>query len=248
MATSYGTEFGSNTSTTSGSTLSVTTTNSLPAGRFIIAFAVFDNLSATTPTATFSDAGGAGEWTTIAEKCTNATASAGVGGAVGLGFFPSGLAISSTVTVTLSGSVSAKAMRLASLADSAGYMYVQTAIANGTGTTQSVTESTTDRLSGDFCIGVLFQESNTAASTDSDTLDGTWVNGWNVATSGGGSAANVCLNYQTKTTTGTSAQTFNPTGTTNTDWIAMILRMRSWPASTPPWMLANKYVDRFRRF
>lgn len=88
----------------------------------------------------------------------------------------------------------------------------------GSGTTYNNGNTATASLaSGDIVIGAVAVESNTAATADSDTSNGSWVATTAVSGGTGGDATKMSVSFQYKIVTGSGAQTLNGS-CANTDW------------------------------
>lgn len=199
-------------------------------GQVILAIVAFDNLSGTTPTVTFSSVTG-DVWETVVQKVQNATAAAGVGVAMGLCRCGPNWTTSTVVTATFSGAVTAKAIMTAKLNYYNGhsnYQIIETATNGGASATASVVESGTDRAVDDLIlVGVGVESATVPSGADSDTTDGSWgQTSTGAATSGSGSASNVAVYSNKKSVTGTTAAQNWSLTVTNTDWAAVLARVR----------------------
>jgi hypothetical protein len=126
-----------------------------------------------------------------------------------------------TVTITLGTTTVAKAWALWEITAAGGsyadYLATETG-AGGASTTPSVTTSSI--TSGDLVVGAVAFEYGAGATLtyDGDTSSGTWVNGQTAGTSGTTNGMSVI--GETKVTTGTATQTYDPTSDTSSDWAA----------------------------
>lgn len=216
---------GNTTTKTNGSSISQSVAGvGHSAGNLLVVNLAFDNLSATTPTATFSDSKG-NTYTTISQSATNASASAGVGGAIGVSYLSTALASGDTVTATLSSAVDAKVITIAEFSGTLDVEEVADVIATGASTTPSVTSGSAP--SGDVVIGSVMAELDNSAGVDSDTTNGSWVTMAQAWTFGGNQFSNVSVRSQYKIVTASGTQTFNPTLPTSTDWVALVVVLAS---------------------
>jgi hypothetical protein len=208
----------------------------LLAGDVLVMAVATDNLSATTPTFTVdSNPTECGGWTQITQLARNASAAAGLAVTVFTTTLVSGgVSLMNTPTVTLSGAVVAKVMRIIALRGCSETQRGTVQTANGSSTSPSVVSPSA--TSGDVVIGVSAAEQNTEITGDSDTTNGSWSSnnetGW---TTGGGSAANMSLKMQTKIVSAGGTQTYDTTSA-NTDWIqvAFVLQPAAVSAFAPP--------------
>ena len=122
--------------------------------------------------------------------------------------------IGDAITISFgSTSVTAKTVRLVSWASDTGGMLAtltggkNTAVGSGTAPT-----ITTDSItSGQAVHALVASETDTAGTGDADTTNGSWSAEGSSGTTGGGAASNMRLAFQSKITTGTGTQTYNPT-------------------------------------
>jgi uncharacterized delta-60 repeat protein len=218
-------------STTSSTTVVITTNATVPVGDFIVVNVASDNLSATTPTFTATDSAG-NTYTTQVQGARNASANAGVAGAIITAPVTTELASGGTITVTCSGAVVNQAAQASSYRGVGGLRGIVN-IANGASTTASVT-SNGSALTGDLVLGAAAIESRGSITFDSDTVNGNWSAGHNTISGGGGAdASKVQIVDQYKIVTGDGAQTFNLTNA-NTDWVAMIVAFVPRAVPAPP--------------
>lgn len=220
MAVSYVGSIGGSISKTSSNVISNVTGVTIPIGRLIVAFAVSDNLSATTPTFTFSDSK-SNTWTTVSQNATNATAAAGVAAAIGVCYVTTQIASTDSITVTLSGTVAIRGLYSFQYSGARETEYVADVVAAGSSTTPSVISNSIG-AAGQLVVGLVGFEHDTAGTQDTDTSNGTWVNLVNLANAAGNAFTNVGLIGAHKIVTGTGTQTYNPTLNTATDWVALV--------------------------
>jgi hypothetical protein len=159
-------------STTSTSTLVITTTTAATRGQFIVVRVASDNASATTPTFTCADSAG-NTYTTVVQQARNATANAGVSGAIMSAFVTNPLPSGGTITITLSTARAQKAAYAETFNDVLGLRTSGTANNSGASTAPTVTSPSA--TNGDLVVGAIAIESNAAPSAfDTDTTNGTW--------------------------------------------------------------------------
>ena len=103
----FKTALGNNGNSTSGTTLAITTTAAIEIGDLVVVRWASDNLNATTPTATCADGGNT--YTVLRQGAVNATAASGVAGGMLATKATVARASGLTITLTLSGAVTAKA-------------------------------------------------------------------------------------------------------------------------------------------
>lgn len=214
-------------STTSSTTVAATTTEYVPVGHLLVIGVAADNLSASTPTVTsVSDnstaSGSANTYTVRGQGARNATAAAGIMGAVVTCKVTRPMPVGTAITVTLSGAVAHKAMHVYGFAGVTDTLQGVVATANGSSSTPSVTLSTVNATlaANDMVFGFFAVESNvTPTAYDTDTVNGTWSTGVTTSSATGGTAnTRVQVVSQWKQVTATGAQTYNITAN-NTDWI-----------------------------
>lgn len=226
MAVAFVADVGGANNKTSGTTLATTVTSNVAVGTLLMVFVSADNLSATTPTFTFSDSAG-NTYTTLVQKATNATAASGIAGAIGATLVSAPLTGgSSTVTVTLSGAVTAKISEVLTFSGASTVGRVAAVSASGASTAPTVT--TGSASSGDLVVGLItYEDSSLLSAADADTTGGSWSTVVNAITAGGGGAAtNAAISVQYKVVNAAGAQTFNNTLATSTDWNAMAVVLK----------------------
>jgi hypothetical protein len=221
---------GNSFNNTSGSTLTLATTAAIAVGDLVVVRWAADNLSATTPTATFSD-GTANSYTVQRQAAGNATAAAGIAGGILTCLAAATVASGATVTLTLSGAVVGKAMYVESfigITNTTRVAVVGTGAVSGTAA--STGASASGLVAGDLALGFSAVQTRTAATGDTDTTNGSWsaiktVNGG--ATSGQDSGS-VQINGQYKVVTGSAAQTYDNT-VTSTYWVNGLVILQAAP-------------------
>lgn len=220
MAVAFVANRGTASNKTSGTTISLSPTGNISVGNLLIVAVAADNLSATTPTFTFSDSK-SNTWTTEVQGAVNATAAAGASGAIGACYITTQITTTDTITVTLSGAVTAKAVQLLEFSGTLDIERNAAVTATGATSTPSVTSGSANI--GDLVIGVTAYEDNAAPnSVDADTTRGSWSTGFGTFTTGGGAATNIGVSAQYKiTTTAAGTQTYNIVLGAATDWVAM---------------------------
>ena len=108
MPVAFKTALGTGLGTSSSTTVTITTTAAIAIGDLVVVRVATDNLNATTPTFTCAD-GSANSYTIHRQGAVNATAAAGVAGAIFCRKATAARASGSTITITLSGAVAHKA-------------------------------------------------------------------------------------------------------------------------------------------
>jgi len=209
-------------STTSGTTLVLTTAAAIDVGDFVIIRASADNLNASTPTFTCADSatGGSNVYTTHIQRATNATAAAGVAGTIMATVAVRPVPAGGTITVTLSGSVTAKSMFARSFTGVLNTLRNAAVSAAGASTAAAVTSGSA--TIGDLVCGAVAAETRSTPTGDSDTTGGSWqAMEFTPAATGGSDATRTIVTGQYKIATAAGAQTYNNT-TANTDWVALI--------------------------
>lgn len=211
---------GTGASTTSSTTVTITTTRNVRVGQTIIVCVATDNLSATTPTFTYSDTAG-NTYSARQQKANNATAAAGIAGGIGVAKVTAALASGSTITVTTSGNVAQKAAQAFVFENVADSLRNSTTAASGASTAPAVT--TGSATTGDLVFAAIARESNaTPSAYDSDTTNGNWSTAVNsVSVSGGTATSRVGIASQYKIVTASATQAYNNTLPASTDWAAM---------------------------
>lgn len=211
---------GTGASTTSSTTVTITTTRNVKVGQTIIVCVATDNLSATTPTFTYSDTAG-NAYSARQQKANNATAAAGIAGGIGVAKVTAALASGSTITVTTSGNVAQKAAQAFVFENVADSLRNATTAASGASTAPAVT--TGSATTGDLVFAAIARESNaTPSAYDSDTTNGNWSTAVNsVSVSGGTATSRVGIASQYKIVTASATQAYNNTLPASTDWAAM---------------------------
>jgi len=217
---------GNNGNASSGTSLVITTTAPIAIGDLVVVRVAADNLNATTPTITCADSGG-NTYTSRAFLGVNATAAAGVVGAILSTKATVAVSTGGTITVTLSGAVTAKAAYAESFTGFDDTL--RNAAVTASGTTAASTVTSGSATAGDLVVGLVAVESRAAPTYDTDTTGGAWSTGVNKpsATSGTDSGC-VETNGQYKIVNATGAQTFNHTNTA-TEWVAMVCIFQKTP-------------------
>lgn len=211
MAIAFGASFTANSSKTSSTTIAVTTGVAVASGSLVVVFAGCDNLSATTPTASFTDSVGGNTWTVLSTATSNsATAAGGQVVHLAVSKLTNALLSTSTITCTLSGAVTVRTIEGAYFT---GADATQRGTAgNASGTTTTWSASVTGGLAGDLVLGAITTQNNAAITGDTDTTNGTWGSLGAINTTGGGAAANIALLGQYKILTADGTQTWNGSG------------------------------------
>lgn len=207
----------SGTSSAAGTTVAATLASNVAAGNVLILAVTADNLSSNTPTvSSISKPGGeTASWTSLgAIPSSTATGAGGVVTELWAIKTTQQWNSATTVTVTLSGSVTKKAVVLSEFNGVDVRLRGSAATSTSTGGTPTITSSATYQP-GDLVLGWAGFENNAAPTADSDTSNGSWAAGTSTFTTGGGAAANVAVILQYKIITGSGTQTYNPTGSSD---------------------------------
>lgn len=236
----FKTNLGNNGNSTSGTTLAITTTAAIAVGDLVVVRWAADNLSATTPTGTITDSG-SNTYTAHAYRGQNATGAAGVVGGIAVTKATAIVALGGTITLTLSGAVTAKAMYAESFTGFDNTLRSAVVLASGASTAASVVSGTVN--SGDLVIGAVAAETRATPTFDADTLNGSWAQPINKPNATSGTDANcVTINGQHKVTTAAGAQTYDNT-IVSTDWAAMVCVFQPTPVAPPISMTGGTVVD-----
>ncbi len=224
MTAAFKTALGNNGNSTSGTTLVITTTAAIAVGDIVVVRWAADNLSASTPTGTVTDTGG-NSYTAHAFRGNNATAASGVVGGINVCQATVAVASGQSITLTLSGAVTAKAMYAESFTGVENILRNAAVLASGASTTSTVTSNSAN--TGDLVVGNMAVEDRAAPTFDSDTSNGSWSTGVTKPNATSGTVTNcVETNGQYKITTGAGTQTYNHTNA-NTDWAAMVIVLKA---------------------
>ena len=229
MAVAYKTYLGSGSATSSGTTVSITTTAAIAVDDLVVVRVASDNLNATTPTFTCVDGGNT--YTVQRQGAVNATAAAGVAGAILTSRATVARPIGSLITITLSGSVAHKATYAESFTGVFNTVRSTPVGATGTATAASAGASGTVNA-GDLVLGMIANETRGTITGDSDTLNGSWSaqNFLRSATSGS-DASCVTTAGQYKIATASGAQTYNVTAV-GAEWLCQCVVLQADPAIT----------------
>lgn len=206
---------GSATSTTSGSTIAITTTNPIAVGDLVVVRVASDNLSATTPTFTAADSGG-NTYTTHRQQAQNATAAAGAANAIIATKATAAIAAGGTITVTLSGAVASRAAYAESFV---GFSNTARAVNSvGAASSSSSSSGAVSCQTGDLMIGAAAIESSAAITGDTDTTGGSWSTLVTALANTGTSLTSMTVAGQYRIPNVAVSQTFNTTWTGVTDY------------------------------
>jgi uncharacterized protein YdeI (BOF family) len=195
----------------SGTTVTITLSAGAPIGSLVVVRVASDNLSETTPTFTAADSK-SNTWTQRAFQGRNATAAQGVVGAIITSHLTTALAAADTITVTLSGSVVAKAAYAEAFSGVGVFKFNSTFSSSSFGNVSASFFSGV-HVAGDLLLGAAGFETRTAIPGDIDTFQGTWSTQQSFAsTSSGTDTDAVTIVGQHKIVTGTGTQQYNFTG------------------------------------
>lgn len=196
------------------------------AGTLVVVFVAADNLSATTPTVSVTDASG-NTYTQIGFRGQNASAAAGIVTALFYSILTYDVPSPGQVTVTFSGAIVCKAVATRSYAGMAGATLANSAVNSGSSATPTVTSGTVN--TGDLVVVANGVENTASPGTDTDTLNGPWNSLATSTGSGGNATTHISLTAAHKIVTGAGAQTFNQAGAASTDWASVIGVIRNPP-------------------
>jgi hypothetical protein len=228
MAVAFKTALGTGQATSSGTTIVITTTAAIDIGDLVVVRWASDNLNATTPTATCADGGNT--YTVLRQGAVNATAAAGVAGGMLVSKATVARPSSSTITVTLSGSVAHKCAFAQSFTGVENTTRVAAVGATGTATAASAPATAAGIVAGDLVLGHIANETRALATTgDTDTTNGAWSAAvMHRSSTSGSDATNVSVLGQYKIPTATGAQTFNLTAVA-AEWLCQCVVLQASP-------------------
>lgn len=230
MPAAFGSYLGTGASTSSGTSLTWTTTGAINVGDLVIIRVGSDNASATTPTFTCSD-GSANVYTNQRQGAVNATAAAGVAGAIFTCKATVARSIGTTMTITLSNAVAHKTAYGETYTGVDETLRVAAVSATGTATAASAGATAAGLVAGDIVFGMTANETRGTITGDSDTTNGSWAAQTTVRSATSGSDA-TCVSVvgQYKVVTATGAQTYNVTAVA-AEWFCACIVLQ---ASPPP--------------
>lgn len=218
-------DLGNNVATTSGTTVVITTTNPIAVGDLVVVRVAADNLNATTPTFTCADSG-SNSYTTHRQGAVNATAAAGVAGAIMCSLATNAVAAGGTITVTCSGAVAARAAYATSFIGVTNTTR-STPVGSSGASTAATSGASGTVNAGDLCLGFSAVESRGAVTGDSDTTNGSWSTVTTIVNNATGTdATRVEISGQYKIATASGAQTLDHT-VTSTDWVAGLVVLQA---------------------
>lgn len=215
-------EIGGNTSNTSGTTLAITTTRDVEVGDFILIGVAADNsgTSGAARTVTCADnsaqPGTANSYSSTQINRTAASAANdGSTGTILRSNVTRKVPAGSTITITFSGAVVAKAASAACFRNAFG-PNISSVTATGATTSTSVAPIPTAAGQLVFCVTAVEGGTADTFTEDADTLNGSWVSltrrGAGTTTSG------QTVNCAFKIVNASGTQTYNPTLGTARDW------------------------------
>jgi hypothetical protein len=200
-------------------------------GELVVVRLACDNLSASTPTITSVVSSPANTWTQVAFRGQNATANAGVIGAVWVSKLTADMPNGSPITFTFSANTTHRCLYAAAFTGVEATLRNAAVVDSGSGTASTVTSG--NALAGDLVIGAVAIESRTAPTYDTDTTNGSWAGNFvKPAVASGSDTSTVEIAGQYKIVTADGPQTFNLTNA-NTDWAAMVAVFQATPGVPP---------------
>jgi hypothetical protein len=219
---------GTQVATTAAATLVITTLSRIDVGDLVVVRVASDNASATTPTFTCSDSA-SNTYTTHRQGAVNATAAAGVAGAIMCSKATTAVPVGGTITVTLS--LSTLAARAAYAETFVGFNNTTRSTPVGsTGVTAAQTSGTSGTVNvGDLCLGFTATETRGAVTYDGDSVGGNWqIRPMTVLANAATGTDNtrVTVGGQYKIPTVTTAQSFDPAGPT-TEWVCGLVVLQA---------------------
>ena len=216
---------GNRAETVSGTTVAITTVAAIAVDDLVVVRVAADNLNASTPTFTCADSGG-NTYTTHRQGALNATAAAGIAGAIMATRASNAVAAGGTITVTLSGAVAARVAYAESFTG-----YTNTTRFAPIGTTGASTAPASGLSSsvpaGDLILGTVAVETRTAPTGDADTTGGaTWSTLVQIPNDPTGTDnTRVLISGQHKIASIAAIQQYNQT-TVSTDWAASLVALQ----------------------
>lgn len=206
--------------TSAGTTCTITTVAAIARGDLVVVRWAADNLSASTPTGTITDSGG-NSYTSHAFRGNNATAAGGVVGGIAATKATVAVAAGGTITLTLSGSVTMKAMFALSFVGFNNTLRNAVVVASGSSTTPTVTSGSANP--GDLVIGATAIESRAVPSAyATSSTGGSWSTGFvKPSQTTGTDASQVEISGQHKIPNASGTQVYANTIST-TDWASLI--------------------------
>ena len=211
-----------------GTTIDIKTTGPIAVGDFVVVRWVSDNINATTPTATCAD--GANIYRSQIQSARNATAGSGVAGGVFTTLATVARPAGTTITVTLSGSVVAKAAYAESfigVLDQVRSAPVAAGGVVGASGGPTLPLATGAVQAGDLVLGCASVENRSGINADTDTLHGPWSTQVYVRSASAGallSCAAVAGQYKIATAPG--VQTFDASAAANSEWLTFVVVMQ----------------------
>lgn len=228
VAVGFKAALGNAAGTTGATTLVITTTAAIAIGDLVVVRVASDNLSATTPTVAATDSGG-NTYTSRAFQGVNATAAAGVVGAILATKATAAVASGGTITLTFTPNTAAhKAAYAESFIGFDNTLRVAAATASGASTAATVTSGSA--TADDLVVGMVASEDRAVPSAyATDTTRGTWSTGVNKPSTTSGTATTaVEVNGQHKIVNATGTQVYANT-VTNSDWAALVCVFQKAP-------------------
>jgi hypothetical protein len=207
-----------------GTSLVISTIAPIAVGDLVVVRVAADNLSATTPTISCTDSGG-NSYTSHAFQGQNATAALGVVGGILATKATNAVAIGGTITITLSGSVIAKAAYAESFVGFNNTLRNASVVAGGAGTGAAVTSGSANP--NDLVIGAVAAESRLTSPTTVGDVDTAGGEMWSriiqkPCATAGTDDTRVQVNGQYKIVVSAGTQTYNNTLLASTDWAALV--------------------------
>lgn len=218
----------------SGTTLTLALNNTAGSGGVTIILCVgFDNTGTSTPTVSSisKPAGETANWSLVT-SCDARSATSGDSQRAEMWRIDTtpGVNWSTSLTVTFSGTITAKA---GSARTFTGVGTLRAAGAASSGLTSLSSSTLTPSITpaiGDLVVAFAAQEDNAALTNDSDSVGGTWGSASLVTTGGGGAGTHITTNYGHKIPTSAGTQNFGPTTLTGDNALIMAVFAPGGPA------------------
>jgi len=205
---------GSQTSTASGSTLTVSSVEAVVGDMLVVVIAA-DN-AGTNGASSISSVSDS-EGNTYSQRTVVLRDPGAASEGATLGIFTAAITADlsfATVTVNFSPNTANKAAVIYRVTPASGStVEYRSAGAGSAASTASPTITATSVASGDTIIGGLAAETDDGITADSDTSNGNWSTQYSALADNGADAATMVVAAQYKTTTATANQTYNPTVT-----------------------------------
>jgi len=236
MAVAFKASLGFGADTLTGNVIGIATTAPIAVGDLVVVRFAADQLSASTPTFTVTDAAGNAYITHQQLWKHTSVAADGIAGGLAATKATAAMATGQSIIVTLSGAVAAKVAYAESFTGAANV--VRSTPVGVTGGVTITTPPTGTVNAGDLVLSWSAWEHVTAVTGDSDTVDGAWsaiVNRVNAA--GGTGTTRVQVSGQWKIPTGSTPQVVTNNGAASDSALGIVVLQQATvvpPDPTPP--------------